>query len=60
MRTSRGVLERFVEPATARGVDALIEGLTMHKILSTTPYPREQIRGMVARVAASSSAALVG
>jgi DNA-binding transcriptional regulator YbjK len=65
MRTSRTVLERFVEPATARGVDALIEGLTMHKILSTTPYPRDQIRGMVARVAASprpakSSHALVG
>ena len=39
MRTSRAVLERFVDPVTARGVDALIEGLTMHKILSTTPYP---------------------
>jgi DNA-binding transcriptional regulator YbjK len=49
MRTSRTVLERFVDPATARGVDALIEGLVMHKTLSTSPLPREQIRGIVAR-----------
>ena len=26
-------------PTTARGVDALIEGLVMHKMLSTTPCP---------------------
>jgi TetR/AcrR family transcriptional regulator, regulator of biofilm formation and stress response len=49
MRTSRAVLERFVDPATARGVDALIEGLVMHKTLSTSPLPREQVRGIVAR-----------
>src|SRR6185312_17253364 len=49
MRTSRAVLERFVDPTTARGVDALIEGLVMHKTLSTTPIPREQIRVIVAR-----------
>jgi len=55
MRTSRAVLERFVDPVTARGVDALIEGLTMNKNLSTTPYPGEQIRRMVARAAGDSS-----
>jgi DNA-binding transcriptional regulator YbjK len=60
MRTSRTVLERFVDPVTARGVDALIEGLTMHKILSTTPYPGEQIRRMVARAAEDSSPATFG
>jgi DNA-binding transcriptional regulator YbjK len=49
MRTSRAVLERFVDPTTARGVDALIEGLVMHKTLSTSPLPREQIRSIVAR-----------
>jgi DNA-binding transcriptional regulator YbjK len=49
MRTSRSVLERFVDPTTARGVDALIEGLVMHKILSTSPMPREEIRSVVAR-----------
>ncbi|BAL88680.1 putative TetR-family transcriptional regulator [Actinoplanes missouriensis 431] len=50
MRTSRSVLERFVDPVTARGVDALIEGLVMHKILATTPVPVEEIRAIVARV----------
>ena len=50
MRRSRSVLERFVDPVTARGVDALIEGLLMHKILSTGPVAREQTREIVARV----------
>jgi TetR/AcrR family transcriptional regulator, regulator of biofilm formation and stress response len=54
MRTSRSVLERFVDPVTARGVDALIEGLIMHKILSTTPYPQEQIRSIVTRAVGES------
>ena len=36
--------ERFVDPTTARGVDALIEGLVMHKMLSTTPMSRADIR----------------
>jgi len=49
MRASRAVLERFVDPTTARGVDALIEGLIMHKTLSTAPLPREHIRGIVSR-----------
>jgi TetR/AcrR family transcriptional regulator, regulator of biofilm formation and stress response len=49
MRASRAVLERFVDPTTARGVDALIEGLVMHKTLSTAPVSREQIRVIVAR-----------
>ena len=49
MRRSRSVLERFVDPTTARGVDALIEGLVMHKILSTDPVSREQTREIVAR-----------
>lgn len=49
MRTSRAVLARFVDPTTARGVDALIEGLVIHKILATTPVPREEIREIVRR-----------
>jgi TetR/AcrR family transcriptional regulator, regulator of biofilm formation and stress response len=51
MRTSRSVLERFVDPTTGRGVDALIEGLVMHKVLSTSPPSRDQIRAIVTRVA---------
>jgi DNA-binding transcriptional regulator YbjK len=49
MRTSRTVLERFVDPDTARGLDALIEGLLMHRMLSTAPFPREVTRAAVAR-----------
>ncbi len=49
MRRSRGVLERFVDPTTSRGVDALIEGLVMHKVLSTGPVSREQTREIITR-----------
>ncbi|GGK98618.1 TetR/AcrR family transcriptional regulator [Mangrovihabitans endophyticus] len=50
MRSSRGVLERFVDPLTARGLDALIEGLVMHKTLSTTTALSEaEIRDLVRR-----------
>ncbi|WP_229073459.1 TetR/AcrR family transcriptional regulator [Actinoplanes sp. DH11] len=49
MRTSRSVLERFVDPVTARGVDALIEGLVMHKTLATTPVPMAEIQAIVRR-----------
>jgi TetR/AcrR family transcriptional regulator, regulator of biofilm formation and stress response len=55
MRRSRSVLERFVDPTTARGLDALIEGLVMHKILSTDPVSREQTREIVARVVRPST-----
>ncbi|MEV6930689.1 TetR family transcriptional regulator [Dactylosporangium sp. NPDC051485] len=50
MRTSRAALERFVDPTTARGIDALIEGLVMHKTLSTGPVSRQDIRTVVERV----------
>jgi len=49
MSASRAVLERFVDPTTARGLDALIEGLVMHKSLSTSPLPREEILSIVHR-----------
>lgn len=49
MRSSRTVLERHVDPVTARGVDALVEGLVMHKILSTAPISRADIRVAVDR-----------
>jgi hypothetical protein len=41
----------FVDPTTARGVDALIEGLVMHRTLATTAgAARADIRVIVARV----------
>jgi TetR/AcrR family transcriptional regulator, regulator of biofilm formation and stress response len=49
MRRSRAVLERYVDPVTARGVDALIEGLVMHMTLATTTFSRAETRTIVAR-----------
>ncbi|MCZ2814545.1 TetR/AcrR family transcriptional regulator [Modestobacter sp. VKM Ac-2984] len=49
MRRSRGVLERFVDPTTSRGVDALVEGLVMHKVLSIRPVSRAETREIIAR-----------
>jgi DNA-binding transcriptional regulator YbjK len=53
MRRSRAVLERFVDPVTARGVDALIEGLVMHMTLSTAAFTRQDTRTIVARFLAA-------
>ena len=51
MRTSRAVLERFVDPLTARGLDGAIEGLVMHAVLSTAEPPsRADVRALVARL----------
>lgn len=50
MGASRATLERFVDPTTARAVDALVEGLVMHNVLSTDPLPRDAVRGIVARL----------
>ena len=50
MRTSRHVLERFVDPLTARGVDGAIEGLVIHKTLSTVPVSRAHTRTIVERL----------
>ena len=55
MRTSRRVLERFVDLDTARCLDALIEGLVMHRMLSTAPAPRGLTRDAVTRVVAAAT-----
>ena len=49
MRRSRSVLERFVDATTARGLDALIEGLVMHEVLSTRPVSRAETHEIIAR-----------
>jgi DNA-binding transcriptional regulator YbjK len=50
MRRSRAVLEKLVDPVTARGVDALIEGLVMHLTLSTATFDRADTRAIVGRL----------
>lgn len=38
MRRSRAALEVHVDPVTARQLDALVEGLTIHRALDTEPH----------------------
>ena len=50
MSRSRRTLERHFDPVTARQLDALVEGLLLHRALSTDPMDREQIRSALRRV----------
>lgn len=51
MKETRSALEKHLDPATARMVDALIEGLTIHRALDTEPQdpdlPRLAIRRII-------------
>lgn len=49
MARSRRALERHFDADTARGLDALIEGLTLHNALSTEPMTPAQIRDAIHR-----------
>ncbi|QER89139.1 TetR/AcrR family transcriptional regulator [Streptomyces tendae] len=50
MRRSRTLLELHFPPDTARQLDALIEGLTLHRALDDTPADRELTRETVRRI----------
>jgi len=50
MRRSRGALEKIIDPALARVVDALLEGLVLHTILEREPMNRREIRNVFLRV----------
>jgi DNA-binding transcriptional regulator YbjK len=50
MRRSRVCLERHFDPATARQLDALIEGLALHRALDTDPHDRALTAEAVARI----------
>ncbi|SDS92924.1 TetR/AcrR family transcriptional regulator [Actinoplanes derwentensis] len=49
MQRSRDALQQHFDPTTAREVDALIEGLTLHSALSTAPMTPAQIRHAIER-----------
>ena len=55
MSSSRAVLQRYMDASTARGLDALIEGLTIHMLLSTHPVNRAQIAAYVDRALGQST-----
>lgn len=46
---SRSVLARFTSTENAARLDALLEGMIMHALLSTAPEPREATRAAIAR-----------
>ncbi|MEU5874020.1 TetR family transcriptional regulator [Glycomyces sp. NPDC047369] len=50
MARSRAALERRFDPATARMVDALIEGLTIHRALDTEPCDPSIVAEAVRRI----------
>ncbi|MFF8098983.1 TetR/AcrR family transcriptional regulator [Streptomyces sp. NPDC016640] len=50
MRRSRDLLELHFSPSTARQLDALIEGLTLHRALDDSPPDRELTREAVLRI----------
>lgn len=52
MARSRAALERHFDPVTARMLDALIEGLTIHRALDTEAPRRETVTEAVRRISA--------
>ncbi|THV40551.1 TetR/AcrR family transcriptional regulator [Glycomyces buryatensis] len=50
MARSRTALERHFDPATARMLDALIEGLTIHRALDTEPQDRTIVTAAIDRI----------
>jgi DNA-binding transcriptional regulator YbjK len=53
MQRSQQVLEQWFDPATARALDAFIEGMTLHFVTDRAPLGEAEIRQMVGRIAAS-------
>ena len=54
MARSRAALERHLDPDTARMLDALIEGLSIHRALALNPMPVQTVREAVERIAPDS------
>lgn len=55
MRASRRALGRHFDADTARELDALIEGLSIHRALDDAPHQRGLTRDAVERIAAKSA-----
>ncbi|MGX4691414.1 TetR/AcrR family transcriptional regulator [Streptomyces sp. JNUCC 63] len=55
MRRSRHLLEQHFDADTARQLDALIEGLTLHRALDPGPHDRELTHRAVARITTTAA-----
>ncbi|MFB7282247.1 TetR/AcrR family transcriptional regulator [Streptomyces hydrogenans] len=53
MARSRHILERHFDAATARQLDALIEGLTLHRALDPAPHDRALTTEAIRRITAA-------
>lgn len=51
MRRSRRTLERFFDPTTSAVLDAVVEGMTLHRALDTEPYDETTVAAAIDRVA---------
>jgi TetR/AcrR family transcriptional regulator, regulator of biofilm formation and stress response len=54
MARSRGTLEQHFDSTTARILDALVEGLSMHRALDNEPYDQAIVNAAVQRITAKS------
>ena len=54
MARSRRTLEQFFDPATARILDALVEGLSIHRALDNEPHDQAIVSAAVHRITAKS------
>jgi TetR/AcrR family transcriptional regulator, regulator of biofilm formation and stress response len=55
MTRSRRTLEQYFDPATARILDALVEGLSIHRALDNEPQDEAIVTAAVERITARSS-----
>ena len=55
MSRSRTALERHFDPETARILDAVIEGLTIHRALDSSARDRREVELAVARITGGSA-----
>ncbi len=51
MRRSQQTLEQWFAPDTARGLDAFIEGMTLHFVTDRAPLSKAAIRLLVGQLA---------
>jgi TetR/AcrR family transcriptional regulator, regulator of biofilm formation and stress response len=56
MVRSRRTLEQYFDPTTARILDALVEGLSIHRALDNEPHDTAIVAAAVERITAKSSA----
>jgi TetR/AcrR family transcriptional regulator, regulator of biofilm formation and stress response len=56
MARSRRTLEQYFDPTTARILDALVEGLSIHRALDNEPHDKAIVTAAVERITGKSSA----